>query len=118
LIPFWEEADALGAILFIHPLLCDDPRLQGRRIANLIGIPWETTICATDLLLGGWMDRYPRVRILLAYGGGFLPYQIGRLQKDMKCGARWPPRCKPRQPTICAAFGSILFFGTAERCSC
>lgn len=87
-IPFWEEADALGAILFIHPLLCDDPRLQGRRMANLIGVPWETTICATDLLLGGWMDRYPRVRILLAHGGGFLPYQIGRLQKGYEM---WRP---------------------------
>ncbi|WP_025950122.1 amidohydrolase family protein [Geobacillus thermocatenulatus] len=80
-IPFWEEADALGAILFIHPLLCDDPRLKGRRMANLIGVPWETTVCAADLLLGGWLDRYPHVRILLAHGGGFLPYQIGRLQK-------------------------------------
>ncbi|WP_044737205.1 amidohydrolase family protein [Geobacillus kaustophilus] len=80
-IPFWEEADTLGAILFIHPLLCDDPRLKGRRMANLIGVPWETTVCAADLLLGGWLDRYPHVRILLAHGGGFLPYQIGRLQK-------------------------------------
>ncbi|RAK15052.1 aminocarboxymuconate-semialdehyde decarboxylase [Anoxybacillus vitaminiphilus] len=88
LIPFWEEADTLGAILFIHPLLCDDPRLQRRRMANLIGVPWETTICATDLLLGGWMDRYPRVRILLAHGGGFLPYQIGRLQKGYEV---WRP---------------------------
>jgi aminocarboxymuconate-semialdehyde decarboxylase len=48
---------------------------------NLIGVPWETTVCAADLLLSGLIDRYPNVKILFAHGGGFLPYQIGRLDK-------------------------------------
>ena len=79
--PFFEEANRLGAILFIHPLLCEDPRLKRRMMPNLIGVPWETTVCATDLLLSGIVDKYPNVRILFAHGGGFLPYQIGRLDK-------------------------------------
>lgn len=79
--PFFEEANRLGAILFIHPLLCEDPRLKRRMMPNLIGVPWETTVCATDLLLSGIVDKYPDVRILFAHGGGFLPYQIGRLDK-------------------------------------
>jgi predicted TIM-barrel fold metal-dependent hydrolase len=78
---FWEEANYQKAIIFIHPLLCEDSRLKNRMMPNLIGIPWETTICATDLLLSGFLDKYPHVRILLAHGGGFLPYQIGRLNK-------------------------------------
>jgi predicted TIM-barrel fold metal-dependent hydrolase len=78
-IPFWEEAQALRAILFIHPLLAEDPRLKKRMMPNLIGVPWETTVCATDILLSGLLDRYPDVKILLAHGGGYLPYQIGRL---------------------------------------
>ena len=48
---------------------------------NLIGVPWETTVCATDVLLSGMIDQYPNVKILFAHGGGFLPYQIGRLDK-------------------------------------
>lgn len=79
--PFFEEANRLKAILFIHPLLNEDPRLKRRRMPNLIGVPWETTICATDLLLSGFLDKYPNIKILLAHGGGFLPYQIGRLDK-------------------------------------
>ncbi len=79
--PFFEEADRLQAIIFIHPLLSEDPRLKKKMMPNLIGVPWETTVCATDLLLGGFLDKYPRIRILLAHGGGFLPYQIGRLNK-------------------------------------
>nr|WP_295970338.1 amidohydrolase family protein [uncultured Bacillus sp.] len=79
--PFFEEANRLKALLFIHPLLCEDPRIKRRKMPNLIGVPWETTVCATDLLLSGSIDKYPDVRILFSHGGGFLPYQIGRLDK-------------------------------------
>ncbi|MFL6562225.1 MAG: amidohydrolase family protein [Bacillus sp. (in: firmicutes)] len=79
--PFFEEANRLKAIVFIHPLLSEDPRLKRRMMPNLIGVPWETTVCATDLLLSGLIDKHPNVKILFAHGGGFLPYQIGRLNK-------------------------------------
>lgn len=79
--PFFEEANRLKAIVFVHPLLCEDPRLKRRMMPNLIGVPWETTVCATDLLLSGLVDQFPDVKILFAHGGGFLPYQIGRLDK-------------------------------------
>ncbi|WP_160718954.1 amidohydrolase family protein [Bacillus sp. USDA818B3_A] len=79
--PFFEAANQLNAIVFIHPLLCEDPRLKRRMMPNLIGVPWETTVCATDLLLSGIVDQFPNVKILFAHGGGFLPYQIGRLDK-------------------------------------
>lgn len=79
--PFFEEANRKKAIIFIHPLLCEDPRLKRRMMPNLIGVPWETTVCATDLLLSGLIDRYPNIKVLFAHGGGFLPYQMGRLDK-------------------------------------
>ncbi|PIC65163.1 amidohydrolase [Sporosarcina sp. P13] len=79
--PFWEAADRLGAILFIHPLLHGDERMNQRRMSTLSGVLWETTICATDLVLSGLLDRYTRVKILLAHGGGYFPYQVGRLNR-------------------------------------
>ncbi|KAA9029913.1 amidohydrolase family protein [Niallia endozanthoxylica] len=79
--PLFEEANRLKAILFIHPLLSEDPRLKRRMMPNLIGVPWETTICVTDLLLSGIIDKYPNLKLLFAHGGGLLPYQIGRLDK-------------------------------------
>ncbi|MFC0557635.1 amidohydrolase family protein [Halalkalibacter alkalisediminis] len=85
--PFWEEANRQKAIIFIHPLLCEDPRLKQRMMPNLIGVPWETTVSATDLLLSGMLDTYSDARILLAHGGGFLPYQIGRMNKGYE---QWP----------------------------
>lgn len=79
--PFWDEADRLEAVVFIHPLLSEDPRLRRPMMPNLVGVPWETTVAAADLILSGLLDRYPRVRLLLAHGGGYLPYQIGRLDR-------------------------------------
>jgi aminocarboxymuconate-semialdehyde decarboxylase len=86
MIPFWEAANERSAIVFVHPLLCEDPRLRKAMMANLIGVPWETTVCGLDLMLSGILERYPKVRILLAHGGGFLPYQVGRLQTGY---AKW-----------------------------
>lgn len=83
----WEEADAQKAIIFVHPLLNEDPRIQRKKMPNMIGVPWETTICALDLILGGVLDKYPNAKILLAHGGGFLPYQIGRLEQAYKSWA-------------------------------
>lgn len=82
--PFFEEANRLKAIIFIHPLLSEDPRLKRRMMPNLIGVPWETTVSATDLLLSGFTDTYPNVKVLFAHGGGFLPYQLGRLDKGFE----------------------------------
>ncbi|WDL95736.1 amidohydrolase family protein [Alicyclobacillus sp. ALC3] len=84
---FWEVADANQAIVFVHPLLNEDPRIQKNRMPNLIGVPWETTLCALDLMLSGTLDRYPNARVLLAHGGGFLPYQIGRYERGYEV---WP----------------------------
>ncbi|GLG00740.1 hypothetical protein Alches_07790 [Alicyclobacillus hesperidum subsp. aegles] len=83
----WSVADRLGAIVFLHPLLNTDKRIQRLMMPNLIGVPWETTISALDLILGGILDRYPNMRVLLAHGGGFLPYQLGRLNKGYEV---WP----------------------------
>lgn len=85
--PFWDAANELGAIVFIHPLLNEDPRIQKNRMPNLIGVPWETTICALDLILTGHFDRFPGVKVLLAHGGGFLPYQAGRYHQGY---LSWP----------------------------
>ncbi|WP_394231442.1 amidohydrolase family protein [Niallia oryzisoli] len=78
---FFEEANRLKAILFIHPLTNNDPRLKRRMMPAIIGEPWDITVCATDIVLSGFADKYPEVKILFAHGGGFLPYQIGRLEK-------------------------------------
>jgi aminocarboxymuconate-semialdehyde decarboxylase len=80
--PFWAEAEALGALVFIHPSLGGSGKQYERYyLNNLIHNPVETTVAAAHLIFGGVMERFPRLKIYLAHGGGLLPYNLGRLRR-------------------------------------
>ncbi len=77
--PLWAAANELGAFMHLHPVgVAGADRLKSYYLANLIGNPVDTTIAAACLLFGGVLDRYPKIKFLLAHGGGFVPYQAGR----------------------------------------
>jgi len=77
--PFWERAQELGAFVFIHPLGCSlATRLAPWYLSNLIGQPIETTIALSHLIFGGVLDRYPRLTVCAAHGGGYLPFYVWR----------------------------------------
>jgi aminocarboxymuconate-semialdehyde decarboxylase len=79
---FWAEAEKRGALIFIHPSLGGSGKQYERYyLNNLVHNPLETTVAAAHLIFGGVMERFPRLRILLAHGGGFLPYNLGRLRR-------------------------------------
>lgn len=78
--PVLECAEALGVPLLLHPFYVGlRPGLPDYYLTNLIGNPLESTIGAARLILSGVLDRFPALRLVLTHGGGFLPYQIGRL---------------------------------------
>jgi aminocarboxymuconate-semialdehyde decarboxylase len=77
--PFWKKADELGAVIFIHPWGTTlDTRLADHYLMNTIGQPFETTVCLSKLIFSGALDRFTRVKILAAHGGGYLPLYVGR----------------------------------------
>jgi aminocarboxymuconate-semialdehyde decarboxylase len=79
--PFWAAASALGAFIFVHPHAgAAGGRLGGYYLKNLVGLPFETTIAGASLVFGGVLERHPGLKICLAHGGGFLPYQAGRFR--------------------------------------
>jgi len=80
--PFWQAATELGAPIVLHPFLLEAVERFGRHyLHNLVGYPFETTLAAGSLILGGTLDRFPGLEIVLVHGGGFLPYHIGRFDR-------------------------------------
>jgi aminocarboxymuconate-semialdehyde decarboxylase len=82
-LPFWEAAEATGALVFVHPTTrgLGLPALDDYYLWNSVGNPLETAITAAHLVAAGVLERYPRLRILLAHGGGALLAVRGRLRR-------------------------------------
>jgi aminocarboxymuconate-semialdehyde decarboxylase len=77
--PVWATAAELGAFILLHPInVAGADRLSSYYLGNLIGNPLDTTIAAACLVFSGVLERYPTLKICLAHGGGFVPYQAGR----------------------------------------
>jgi aminocarboxymuconate-semialdehyde decarboxylase len=85
--PFWAKAEALGAVIFIHPAGFTEARRFGRfYFNNVIGNPLDTTVALHHLIFDGVLERHPDLKILAAHGGGYLPSYSGRI--DHAWGAR------------------------------
>src|SRR6266849_1668012 len=79
--PFWSKAEELGALVFIHPqrFPIGEARFKGKgNLLNVIGNPLETTVALSHLILEGTLDRFPKLKILAAHSGGYLPSYSGR----------------------------------------
>jgi aminocarboxymuconate-semialdehyde decarboxylase len=59
-------------------------RMKDYNLANLIGNPTDTSLAFAKLIFGGVLERFPRLKFLLAHAGGFLPYTWGRLERGYR----------------------------------
>ena len=80
--PVLRRAQELGVFIFTHPYVAGSlpPDLGCYYLGNLAGLPLDTALMAAHLMFSGALDELPDLDIVLAHGGGYLPYQIGRLE--------------------------------------
>jgi predicted TIM-barrel fold metal-dependent hydrolase len=87
--PVLEALNARDAIVFVHPAL----HPSSRKLA----LPWpgfmmeylfDTTRAAVNLAFGGALERFPRIRFVLAHAGGLVPYFAWRLSVSPMIDAR------------------------------
>jgi predicted TIM-barrel fold metal-dependent hydrolase len=98
--PFWAKAEDLGVVVFIHPQPTADltHRLKGNGLlTNIIWNPLETTIALSHLIFEGTLDQFPKLRLLAAHGGGYLPSYMNR--SDHGC-VTFPAQCQAGVPRL------------------
>ncbi|TMI20191.1 MAG: amidohydrolase [Betaproteobacteria bacterium] len=76
---FFSKVQDLDVLIFMHPVgFTHGERLADHYFNNVIGNPLETTVAASHLIFDGVMERYPKLKILLPHGGGYLRVSIKR----------------------------------------
>ncbi len=86
--PFWERAEELLAMIYIHPTdpVTPAPVLDGYDGLRRSTWEWgfETGSHALRLVFSGLFDRYPRARVALGHLGETLPYLLWRFDSRSK----------------------------------
>lgn len=79
--PFYEAAEKAGCAIFIHPWeMMGENQMQEYWLPWLVGMPAETSRAICSLIFGGVMEKFPKLRIAFAHGGGSFPITIGRIR--------------------------------------
>ncbi len=79
--PVWQAAEEWGAAIFVHPWdMVGKERMPKYWLPWLVGMPAETSLAICSMMFGGVFDRFPRLRVAFAHGGGAFPFTIGRIE--------------------------------------
>lgn len=107
--PFFSRAEELGILIFLHPLgFTEGRRLSNHYFNNVMGNAIESSIAVGHLIFEGVLDRYPRLKICVAHGGGYLPMYSGRM--DHAHGVRQD--CRQHIQTLPSSYLKNLYFDT------
>jgi aminocarboxymuconate-semialdehyde decarboxylase len=80
--PFWAAAERRGCAIFLHPAGVLDERYRKYQLWNSIGQNIEETLAMASLFYEGTLDAFPKLKLCIAHGGGFLPYYAGRVDRN------------------------------------
>ena len=79
--PVWTTAEQLNAAIFVHPWdMLGRERMPKYWLPWLVGMPAETSLAICSMIFGGVFERFPKLRVAFAHGGGAFPFTIGRIE--------------------------------------
>ena len=109
---FWAKVQQLDVMVFMHPNgFTGGERLADHYFINSIGNPLDSTVAVGYLVLDGVLERFPKLKIVVAHGGGYVSHYPARM--DHVWGAREDARTvlkkKPRQSLAKLYFDTIVF---------
>lgn len=81
LFPVYEKLEQLGASLFVHPWdMRGQDKMSKYWLPWLVGMPAETSLAICSMIFGGVFEKFPKLRVAFAHGGGSFPITLDRIQ--------------------------------------
>ncbi len=104
----WETCARRNMPIFLHPLyLSGEPRLASYDLPNAIGRVNDTAIAVSRLLYAGVPGRHAGLQIIVAHGGGGVPYALGRLVRNFELNPH--AMADPREGFRHLYFDSVVY---------
>jgi aminocarboxymuconate-semialdehyde decarboxylase len=80
--PLYEKANDLDAVFYIHPNFpVGVEAMTDYWLMPLVGFTFDTTLAGAKLVFSGVVEKFPRIRWVLAHLGGAIPYLAERLDR-------------------------------------
>jgi len=82
--PVWEEIDRRALPVFLHPTVpcgCGAMGIDVFQLTASVGFTFDSTLAVSLMIHTGFLDRYPRMKLVVAHGGGTLPFLAPRLDR-------------------------------------
>jgi len=104
--PIFNLLEEMGLILFIHPWdMMGQNYMKDYWLPWLVGMPAETSRAICSMIFGGIFDKFPKLKVVFAHGGGSFSGTLPRIQHGYNvrpdlCGLK----CKKSPKEYCGHF--------------
>ncbi len=95
---FFARVEELGILIFMHPFGTSlVGRMSDHYFPNTIGHPLESALAVGQLIFDGYLERFPKLKVCIAHGGGYIPAYWGRFEHayahrpDCRVNIKKPP---------------------------
>jgi aminocarboxymuconate-semialdehyde decarboxylase len=107
--PVWAEIDRRGLPVLVHPTMPPGTEAMDLVRYNLVasvGFMIDTTLAVARLILDGFLDRYPKLGLIVSHAGATLPSIAGRLDRCHEM----MPACRERIAAPPSAYLRRLYY--------
>jgi len=83
LTPLFERLSDYSLPIWIHPVRpIDRDDYENYFMDHVFGWPYESTAAMVHLVLGGILEKFPRIKIIIHHCGAMVPFFAGRIEES------------------------------------
>lgn len=87
--PIYKQAEAKELPIVLHPTVPTwGETIKDHSMIPMMGLQVDTSFALLRLILGGVLERHPKLKVVMPHVGGVLPYMMGRIEHQTEVMGR------------------------------